>query len=166
MTDNHCHQSCESESPTQLHSHTKLRTFRSTTKAILLTTQSLAFYSNRVMAVDLGQSHFLWASSLIMFFQMKCKYFKHLMILHKISVFFKLDCYAFPVKVCILNQLQLQCSPYQKIKGLLECLPDFSCFISFTFQCFKSVTYFVVQEWYPLTTAVHLRTPTLDSSSA
>jgi len=25
--------------------------------------------------------------------------------------------FAFPVKVCILNQLQLQCSPYQKIKG-------------------------------------------------
>jgi len=43
------------------------------------------------------------------------------MILHKISVFY-LDCYAFPVKVCILNQLQLQCSPYQKIKSLLECL--------------------------------------------
>ena len=30
------------------------------------------------------------------------------MILHKISRFFELDCYAFPVKVCILNQLQLQ----------------------------------------------------------
>ena len=44
------------------------------------------------------------------------------MILHKISRFFELDCYAFPVKVCILHQLQLQCSPYQKIKGLLECL--------------------------------------------
>ena len=28
---------------------------------------------------------------------------------------------AFPVKACILNKLQLQCSPYQKIKGLLEC---------------------------------------------
>jgi len=39
--------------------------------------------------------------------------------------FFELDYYAFPVKVCILNQLQLQRSPYQKIKGLLtvlECL--------------------------------------------
>jgi len=35
--------------------------------------------------------------------------------------FFQLDCYAFPVKACILNKLQLQCSPYQKIKGLLEC---------------------------------------------
>ena len=48
------------------------------------------------------------------------------MILHKISRFlFELECYAFPVKVCILNQLQLQRSPYQKIKGLLtvlECL--------------------------------------------
>jgi len=43
------------------------------------------------------------------------------MILHKISCFFYLDCYAFLVKVCILHQLQLQCSPYQKIKGLLEC---------------------------------------------
>jgi len=39
------------------------------------------------------------------------------MILHKISVFFYLDCNAFPVKVCILHQSQLQCSPYQKIKG-------------------------------------------------
>jgi len=44
------------------------------------------------------------------------------MILHKISRFFELDCYAFPVNVCILNQLQLQRSPYQKIKGRLECL--------------------------------------------
>jgi len=42
------------------------------------------------------------------------------MILYKIC-FFYLDCYAFPVKACILNTLQLQCSPYQKIKGLLEC---------------------------------------------
>jgi len=40
------------------------------------------------------------------------------MILHNISRFFELDCYAFPVKVCVLNQLQLQRSPYQKIKGL------------------------------------------------
>jgi len=47
------------------------------------------------------------------------------MILHKISRYFELDFYAFPVKVCFLNQLQLQRSPYQKIKGLLivlECL--------------------------------------------
>ena len=44
------------------------------------------------------------------------------MILHKIYRFFELDFYVFPVKVCILHQLQLQCSPYQKIKGLLECL--------------------------------------------
>jgi len=47
------------------------------------------------------------------------------MILHKISRFFELDCNAFPVKVWILNQLQLQRSPYQKIKDLLivlECL--------------------------------------------
>jgi len=29
------------------------------------------------------------------------------MILHKISLYFELDCNAFPVKVCILNQLQL-----------------------------------------------------------
>ena len=45
-------------------------------------------------------------------------------------------------------------------------LPDFSCFKIFTFQCFKSVTPFVVQEWYPPTTAAHLQTPTLDRSSA
>jgi len=47
------------------------------------------------------------------------------MTLHKISRFSELECYAFPVKVSILNQLQLQLSPYQKIKGLLivlECL--------------------------------------------
>jgi len=42
-------------------------------------------------------------------------------------------------------------------------LPDFSCFKIFTFQCFESVKPFVVQEWYPATTAVHLQTPTLDS---
>ena len=71
------------------------------------------------------------------------------MILHKISVFL-LDCYAFPVKVCILNQLQLQCLPYQNFEGLYSNaysgLPDFSCFKIFTFQCFKSVTFFVVHE--------------------
>jgi len=50
------------------------------------------------------------------------KNFEWFMILHKISRFFQLDCYAFPVKVCILNQLQLQRSPYQKIKGLLKVL--------------------------------------------
>jgi len=70
------------------------------------------------MAADLGQSHFLWAGISIMFLQMKFKFFKkfrtEIMILHKISRFFELDCYAFPVKVCILNQLQLQRSPYQK----------------------------------------------------
>jgi len=54
MTHNHRHQSCKGECRTQNHSHTKLGTFRSTTKALLLTTQSLAFYSNRVMAADLG----------------------------------------------------------------------------------------------------------------
>ena len=77
------------------------------------------------MAADLGQNHFLWAGTLIMFFQTKFKFsknFEQFMILHKISRFFYLDCYAFPVKVCILHQLQLQCSPFQKIKGLLECL--------------------------------------------
>ena len=80
------------------------------------------------MAADLGQNHFLWAGTLIMFLQMKFKFskkFRTFMILHKISRYFELDCYAFPVKVCILNQLQLQRSPYQKIKGLLivlECL--------------------------------------------
>ena len=39
--------------------------------------------------------------------------------------FFWTGCYAFPLKFCILNKLQLQRSPYQKIKGLLivhECL--------------------------------------------
>jgi len=36
----------------------------------------------------------------------------------------------------------------------------------FTFQCLKSVTTVVVQEWYPATTAVHLQAPTPDSLSA
>ena len=123
----------------------------------------LSIYWNRVMAADLGWSHFLWAGTLIMFLQMKFKFsknFEWFMILHKISRFFQLDCYAFPVKVCILNQLQLQRSPYQKIKGLLKVLeklliglPDFSCFKFFIFHCFKPVTSCVVQEWDPPTTA-------------
>jgi len=54
MTHNYCHQSCKGESRNQHHSRTKLGTFRSITKALLLTRQSLAFYSNRVMAADLG----------------------------------------------------------------------------------------------------------------
>ena len=41
------------------------------------------------------------------------------MTLHNIFRFFELDCYAFPVKVSILNQWQLQRSPYKEIKGLL-----------------------------------------------
>ena len=44
--------------------------------------------------------------------------------------------------------------------------PDVSCFKIFIFQCSKPVTSFVVQEWDPPTTAVHLQTPTLESSSA
>ena len=54
MMHNHFHQSCKVESQTQHHSHTKLRPFCSTTKALLLTRQSLAFYSNCVMVADLG----------------------------------------------------------------------------------------------------------------
>jgi len=54
MTHNHCHQSCKGESRIQLHSPTELRTFRSTIKALLIKGQSLAFYSNRVVAADLG----------------------------------------------------------------------------------------------------------------
>jgi len=41
------------------------------------------------------------------------------MTFHKISRVFELDCYAFPVKVSIVNQLQLQRPPYKEIKGLL-----------------------------------------------
>ena len=122
MTHNQCHQSCKGESRTQDHSHTKLGTFRSTTKALLLIWQSLAFYSNRVIAADLADSHFLWAGTFIMFFQMKFKFSKKIQTVYNFIQFFvKLDCYAFPVKACILNELQLQCSPYQKIKSLLEC---------------------------------------------
>ena len=90
MTHNQCHQSCKVESRTQDHSHTKLGTFRSTTKVWLLIWQSLAFYSNRVMAADLAYSHFLWAGTFIMFFQMKFKFskkFKQFMILYKICFF-------------------------------------------------------------------------------
>jgi len=36
MPHNQCHQSYKGESPTQDHSHTKLGTFRSTTKVLLL----------------------------------------------------------------------------------------------------------------------------------
>ena len=77
------------------------------------------------MAVDLGSNHFVWAGILIMFFQMKFEFSKIFRTVYDFTQdfsFFHLDCYAFPVKVCILNQLQLQRSPYQKIKGLLECL--------------------------------------------
>jgi len=59
MMHNHCLQSCKGESRTQHHSHTKLGTFRSTNEALLLARQNLGFYSNRVMAADLGWSHFL-----------------------------------------------------------------------------------------------------------
>ena len=77
------------------------------------------------MAADLGWSHFLWAGALIMFLQMKFKFSKKFRTVYDITQdfsFFELECYAFPVKVCILNQLQLQRSPYQKIKGLLKVL--------------------------------------------
>jgi len=62
------------------------------------------------------------------------------MILHKIYCFSELDCYAFPVKVCILNQLQLQRSSYQKIKGLLiplECLKASQISHASNFSCFN-----------------------------
>jgi len=36
MTHNNCHQSCKGESRNQDHSHTKLGTFRSTAKVLLL----------------------------------------------------------------------------------------------------------------------------------
>jgi len=44
------------------------------------------------MVAYLGESHFLWAGTLIMFFQIKFKFsknFKQFMILHKISVFLR-----------------------------------------------------------------------------
>jgi len=69
---------------------TKAGTFRPTAKVLLLTRQSSEFYSNRVMAADLGQSDFLSAGTLIMLFEMKFKFsknFKQLVILHKVSVF-------------------------------------------------------------------------------
>jgi len=43
---------------------------------LLLVWQSSAFYSNSVMAADPGYSHFLWAGTFIMFFQMKFKFSK------------------------------------------------------------------------------------------
>jgi len=46
------------ESRTQHHSHTKLRKFCSTTETLLSIRQGLAFYSNCVMAADLGKRHF------------------------------------------------------------------------------------------------------------
>jgi len=59
---------------------------------------------------------------------MKFKFSKKFRTVYDITQdfsFFELDFYAFPVNVYILNQLQLQRSPYQKMKGLLivlECL--------------------------------------------
>jgi len=45
------------------------------------------------------------------------------MILHKISVFLSgLLRLSSKILYPESNQLHLQCSPYQKIKGLLECL--------------------------------------------
>ena len=75
------------------------------------------------MEADRGYSHFLWAGTFIMFFQMKFKFSKKIQRVYDFrNFFFYLDCYAFPVKVCILHQLQLQYSPYQNIKGLREYL--------------------------------------------
>jgi len=53
MTQNH-YESCKGKSRTQHHSHARLGTLRLTTKALLLTRQSLAFYSYRVMTADLS----------------------------------------------------------------------------------------------------------------
>ena len=133
--------------------------------------QSLAFYSNRVMAADRGWSHFLWAGTLIMFLQIKFKFSKKFRTLYDFTQnfsFFELDCYAFPVKVCILNQLQLQRSPlkvYLKYSNAYR-LARFLMLQFFIFQCFKPVTSCVVQDWDPPTTAIHLQSPTLESSSA
>jgi len=82
MTHDQCHQSCKGESRTQDHLNTKLGSFRSTTKVLLLTWQSLAFYLNRVVAADLCCSHFLWAGTFIMFFQMKFKFSKKIQTVH------------------------------------------------------------------------------------
>jgi len=49
---------------------------------LLLTWQSLAFYLNRVVAADLCCSHFLWAGTFIMFFQMKFKFSKKIQTVH------------------------------------------------------------------------------------
>ena len=90
MTHNQCHQSCKGESRTQNHSNTKLGTFRSTTKVLLLIWQSLAFYSNRVMATDLGYSHFLWVGLASCSFKWSLNFpkkFKQFMILYKICFF-------------------------------------------------------------------------------
>ena len=63
------------------------------------------------MAADLGWSHFLWAGTLIMFLQIKFKFSKKFWTVYdftQVFSFFELDCYAFPLKVYILNQLQRQ----------------------------------------------------------
>ena len=49
----------------------------------------------------------------------------------------------------------------QRSAWMLIGLPYFSCFKSFIFQCYKPVISFVVQEWDPPSTGVHLHTPTL-----
>jgi len=78
------------------------------------------------MAVDLGQSHFLWAGTLIMFFQMKFKFSKKIQTVYDFTQNFcfltGLLCLSSKSLYPESNQLQLQCSPYQKSKGLLKCL--------------------------------------------
>ena len=89
------------------------------------------------------------------------------MILHKIPRFLP-GLLCFSSKSLYPASVTAAMFTLPKIKGLLECLQ--ACQIShaskFIFKCFKPAISFVVQEWDPPTTAVHLQTSTLESSSA
>jgi len=90
MTNNQRHQSCKGESRNQDHSHSKLGRFRLTSEMLLLLRQSLAFYSNRVMAADLGYTHFFERVRSSRFFKWSLNFpkkFKQFMILYKICFF-------------------------------------------------------------------------------
>jgi len=78
---------------------------------------------------------------------------------NKISVFFNWIVMLF--QLTFVSWINCSCNVHltKKLKStwMLIGLPDFLCFKIFIFQSFKSVTPFVVQEWYPPTTVVHLQ---------
>jgi len=73
------------------------------------------------MAADLGWSHFMWAGSLIMFFQMKLKF----QTVYDFTQFFfstGLLCFSSDSLYPESITAAMFTFRYQKMKGLLECL--------------------------------------------